>query len=790
MLAAASLWKRAAAAAARPTATTFRAFHATPVVLKRKDGASASVVKIPRLYTKTLTKQEKKKKDISRGHKDLAWRMRDAKRKQKELLKQEAAYAEFEQDTELLKEYDLAFDEIMNSGRHREYSYNDIMDVTLRDMNPDEIAESFYRLKSKDQTIEQLHDMMRVYAIHKRADEVQAILHQLEQHTDGPIPATWATAPSGNDSDAVQVVTTPRKLSPRLKATEQTYDLYIAALAETKQAAKAVRVMGRMKELGVPVTLQTYNAVMQACTRSRRPDWAYNKMQANGIQPNVVSFTILMNASIAVGDIDRAFETFHIMRSHVAQPSLITFNSLIHGYAKIGRVERCINLLEDMLDLQITPNNVTYASLIHACSKSFHYAHKAWEFFYEMQDNYDIDTVVYGYMMNAVARHGDLRSADKLVYLMNKYAVPQTNTILVSLINVYARAQIKSVVRRARCNIAPPEPLEPILPAKRYSELEWDDNGNLIDLDRPGKQDVYSNHNMGYDDEEDDDDDFDDEDSYDNLKLRDNDDVVDGALNSIKTKGLSAEDQEALKKYLVRHASLLDHDVHPVRPTPPAEDEDPADVDSLAWNPLPMEEFNQFQNSNRDQAIKVYHKCLELHGPSVALLNTMLSVHTNALRIQTAKKFVAEEFAKHNVTPDIFTYRSLMRMYTRAKRPQMALDCVHELHAKGIKPDATFYGYLVDYFACQRRLRSALEVLEEMDRYGLALPEANAYVLRKLVKKYGIYTELLSEDPNAIHSMSHADLMDMRRTRAAAIADNKKYNRKFYIPRRSELEVL
>ncbi len=55
-------------------------------------------------------------------------------------------------------------------------------------------------------------------------------------------------------------------------------------------------------------------------------------MQANGVKPSIISFTILMNASIAANDIDRAFDTFHLMRSHVAKPSRVTFNSLIHGY--------------------------------------------------------------------------------------------------------------------------------------------------------------------------------------------------------------------------------------------------------------------------------------------------------------------------------------------------------------------------------------------------------------------------------------------------------------------------
>lgn len=79
-----------------------------------------------------------------------------------------------------------------------------------------------------------------------------------------------------------------------------------------------------------------------------------------------------------------------------------------------------------------------------------------------------------------------------------------------------------------------------------------------------------------------------------------------------------------------------------------------------------------------------------------------------------------------------------------------------------------------------------MELLEEMDKYGLRLPEKNAYVLRKIMRKYGIYTELISEDPDAIHTMSHRELMEMRRDRASAISNNEKHNRKFFIPRRSE----
>lgn len=88
-------------------------------------------------------------------------------------------------------------------------------------------------------------------------------------------------------------------------------------------------------------------------------------------------------------------------------------------------------------------------------------------------------------MFNAAARLGDIRSAEKLLYLIEKHKVPMKKGMAIPLINVYARAQIKSIVQRAKCNIAPPAPLFPI---KSNEKIEWDEDGNMISLDRPGNK--------------------------------------------------------------------------------------------------------------------------------------------------------------------------------------------------------------------------------------------------------------------------------------------------------------
>ncbi|KDO30722.1 hypothetical protein SPRG_19668 [Saprolegnia parasitica CBS 223.65] len=195
----------------------------------------------------------------------------------------------------------------------------------------------------------------------------------------------------------------------------------------------------------------------------------------------------------------------------------------------------------------------------------------------------------------------------------------------------------------------------------------------------------------------------------------------------------------------------------------------------------------ELHEDNIATAQRIYDDALEANGPSTELLNAALSVLTNALRIQRALDFVATEFPKHDLAPDALTYRSLMRMFLRAKRIKRAEALISEAKAAGIAPDADFYGHLVDYYARQNRLRSALSTLEEMDRLGLNLHPKLAFNLRKLTQKYRVYTELLDEDPNAIHAMSHHGLMTMRKERARQIAANRAAGRKFFIPRRSDV---
>ncbi|POM75871.1 mitochondrial protein, partial [Phytophthora palmivora] len=529
-----------------PATPHSRQISQSHVLQKRKGGASAFVVKTSSWNRSkgnkshnALSTKQKLKKDTA-PHRTHLERMRDLKKAQRMNDRNAKEWAALERNDEFNRELDEVFEYLNNSGPQGDYIYEpepSLEDVdhvdALSKLNaiaradPDimkEVDETQRavnvegdELRQHELAVNDYNFLLRVYAVKGLYKEANALLTRMEKNLE-PITAENTVVPvKPVDSmemelmDALESV--PHVISPNAKS----YMLYATALGENGQAAHAVRVIGRMKERGINPDVSVYNAVMRACSKTGRVSWAYNvmeKMQVAGLVPDRASFTILMNAAIAEGDPDKAFETFHLMRTHVAEPDEVAFSCLINGFAREGRVERALNLLEDLLECGLTPSLVTFNTLMNACAKSHYYAHKAIDFYYEMQELYDYTPDLYSYttVLHACAKHGGVGLVEQIIRHMERHHVPMTEFVYSTLFNVYARAQIRSIVDKApRNQKAPPKP-EPI-----YQEpLEWDDEGNEIDLTRPGKE-TFSLENANYDgrfDEDGDEDEFEESESY------------------------------------------------------------------------------------------------------------------------------------------------------------------------------------------------------------------------------------------------------------------------------------
>ncbi|KAL3659922.1 hypothetical protein V7S43_015223 [Phytophthora oleae] len=795
-----------------PTTQHSRMISQSPVLMKR-GGASGFVAKTSswnrskgnKSHNALSTKQKLKKGTVP--HRSHLERKQDLERGQRLNERNAKEWAALERNDELNRDLDDVFEYLNKSGPQGDYIYEpepsladvdhfdalaklnaiaradpDIMkevDETQRaatgDVELEEDVQMKHELAASDYNF-----LLRVYAVKGLHKEANALLSRMEKNLD-PIEAANTVVPVQPDSTELALMeeleTVPHVVAPDAKS----YMLYATALGENGQAAQAVRVIGRMKERGVKPDVPVYNAVMRACSKAGRVPWAYNvmeKMQVAGLVPDRASFTILMNSAIAEGDLDKAFETFHLMRTHVTEPDEVAFSCLINGFAREGRVERALNLLEDLLECGLTPSLVTFNTLMNACAKSHYYAHKAIDFYYEMQELYDYTPDLYSYttVLHACAKHGDFIQAEQIIRHMERHHVPMTEFVYNTLFNVYARAQIKHIVDKApRNQKAPPKP-EPI-----YQEpLEWDDDGKEIDLTRPGKE-TFSLENANYDLRFEEEEEFNESENY-KLSpealaqveaLRQKDEATHEELKKTKSTEL-VKTEQSMEVY--------------------GDDDNKLFVDSeesldFELTPMDLKDFGKFQTLNIKRAEIRFHEMTFEKGlkPSLITLNSMIAVYSNALRLRSAESFLNESFPKYDLKPNMFTYRSMMQMYVRAKRTTQAEQLLERVRAEiesgDLEADNVLFGLLVDHYARKGLMRRALTTLEDADALGLQLQEKHLKKIRVLTEKFGVFSDLIPEDPNAVlKAGSRHKLMEKRKVRAQVLEYNRKIGRRYLLP--------
>ncbi|KAE9179640.1 hypothetical protein PF004_g25085 [Phytophthora fragariae] len=129
----------------------------------------------------------------------------------------------------------------------------------------------------------------------------------------------------------------------------------------------------------------------------------------------------------------------------------------------------------------------------------------------------------------------------------------------------------------------------------------------------------------------------------------------------------------------------------------------------------------------------------------------------------------------------------MMQMYTRAKRTTNAeklLERVRsEIESGDLEADEVTFGFLVDHYARKGLMRRALNTLEDADALGLQLQEKHLKKIRVLTERYGVFTDLIPEDPNAVLlAGSRHKLMEKRKVRAQVLEYNLKIGKRYLLP--------
>ena len=436
---------------------------------------------------------------------------------------------------------------------------------------------------------------------------------------------------------------------------------------------------------------------------------------------------MLIHASVKSGHLERAFDLFQKMRIHGIEPDAMAFSAMIHGYAKDGQVERAVGIFEDMKRSGRAPTHVTYNTMIHACANSTYYAERARDYFHWMKaDGYFPDKTTYNSLLHACSRNGDVAAASEVTQDMAEHQVPWDEYTYNTLINVYARAQIKRIYDNAPTRVEKRKAKE--LVERRKLRMENPPPPAEIPFDEEGRP--LSTHQI----------------KQEQMLLQGQNE--DGEIESLT----STEIDEFLREATIEERmEEVDNALSTVT-------DELAIVDAA---PFPL-----MQGQHIDKAVELFEQ-MRKNGAAISTvtLNSVLNVYANALRIRGAESFYTKEFLENGITPTLFTYRSLIRMYTRSKRFDDAVRVLQDMRAADIMPDGYIYGLLVDAYAGKAKLKEALQLLEQVQRNGIKLEERFLSRVRRLADSRDVVTHLIPEDPDAHMFMSRRKFLERAKRR-------------------------
>nr|GMD99711.1 pentatricopeptide repeat-containing protein At4g20090 [Ipomoea batatas] len=231
---------------------------------------------------------------------------------------------------------------------------------------------------------------------------------------------------------------------------EKSFILVFRAYGKARLPDKAVELFERMvDEFQCRRTVRPFNSVLNVIIQAGLHHRALKfipmllNVDRRGVEPNVLTFNLIVKAMCKVGMVDRAVQVFREMPEWECKrkpdvytyctsmdglckddrideavtlldemqiegcfPIPVTFNVLINGLCKKGNLGRAAKLVENMFLKGCVPNEVTYNTLIHGlCLKGK--LDKAISLLHRMVSNKHVpNDITYGTIINGLVKQG------------------------------------------------------------------------------------------------------------------------------------------------------------------------------------------------------------------------------------------------------------------------------------------------------------------------------------------------------------------------------------------------
>lgn len=195
---------------------------------------------------------------------------------------------------------------------------------------------------------------------------------------------------------------------------------------------------------GTPLSMVTYNTIVNACCRCHEMDRIpsmLEKMAQDRIKPDTITFSAIIKGYCQRGQVDHAFEILETMQQENLKADEFTYNTLIDGCARQGQYARGMRVLEQMQDAGMPPSNFTLSVLVKLASRGKR-LERAFELCEQISHSqgFALNIHVFNNLVQACIHHGDIeRGISVLASMARGQILPDQRTYRL-LLHAAARA--------------------------------------------------------------------------------------------------------------------------------------------------------------------------------------------------------------------------------------------------------------------------------------------------------------------------------------------------------------
>ncbi|KAK4269819.1 hypothetical protein QN277_022928 [Acacia crassicarpa] len=287
--------------------------------------------------------------------------------------------------------------------------------------------------------------LMEAYGKGGRYNNAEAIFRRMKHSGPEPSALTYQiilkTFVEGNKyKEAEEIFNSLLKNEkPPLKPDQKMFHMMIYMYKKAGNYEQARKTFALMAERGIERSTITYNSLMSFETNYKEVSQIYDQMQRAGLQPDVVSYALLIGAYGKARREDEALAVFEEMLDAGVRPTQKAYNILLDAFSISGMVEQARTVFKSMRRDRYSPDLCSYTTMLSAYINASD-MEGAEKFFRRlMHDGFKPNVVTYGTLIKGYAKMNDLGKVMEKYEEMHRCGIKANQTILTTIMDAYGR---------------------------------------------------------------------------------------------------------------------------------------------------------------------------------------------------------------------------------------------------------------------------------------------------------------------------------------------------------------